>query len=189
MVFRFPQPGTYTGTITSTLGCTTTATVNLSVTPVQTGVTQLNVNLIALATGAQFQWLNCGNGFAQVAGANAATFTPTANGSYAVEVTQGGCTDTSACYAVIGIGLNEQDPLANMSVRLDADGHTLLVVGGDAMGRSTITVRDVQGRPLRTEATSISSSRFDLAELPTGPYLVQVTTAKAQRMWRVVLVR
>ena len=95
----------------------------------ETGVTQLNVNLIALATGAALQWLDCGNGSAEVPGATTSTFTPAANGSYAVEVTQGGCVDTSACYDVVGIGSNEYDPLAGMSVLLDADGHTLLVIG------------------------------------------------------------
>jgi Concanavalin A-like lectin/glucanases superfamily len=57
----------------------------------------------ALATNAQFQWLNC-NGFGAMNNATSSVFTATANGSYAVKVTQNGCVDTSSCQTVTGVG-------------------------------------------------------------------------------------
>ena len=50
--------------------------------------------------------IDCGTNTA-VAGATSATFIPTANGDYAVVVTNGSCDDTSACITYNSVGLNE----------------------------------------------------------------------------------
>ncbi|WP_276135070.1 T9SS type A sorting domain-containing protein [Polluticoccus soli] len=60
--------------------------------------------LMANATGASYQWINCSTK-AAIAGATAKTFTPAVTGSYAVVVMQGGCGDTSACSSVYGSGI------------------------------------------------------------------------------------
>jgi hypothetical protein len=49
-------------------------------------------------------------------GETSQNFTVTTNGDYAVAITQNGCTDTSACYTVIGIGLNESATSSSFSV-------------------------------------------------------------------------
>ena len=99
--------GTYTDILTNAVGCDSVLTINLTVATVDTQVLQNGIVLTSWATGATYQWLDCGNGFAPVAGATSQTFTPTANGSYAVRLDKNGCVDTSACYTVTGIGLRE----------------------------------------------------------------------------------
>lgn len=61
-------------------------------------VTATSTTLTSNAVGATYQWLDCDNGNAPIVGETNATFTPSATGNYAVEVTTG-CTDTSACLA------------------------------------------------------------------------------------------
>lgn len=61
-------------------------------------ITATSTTLTSNAAGATYQWLDCDNGNAPIAGETSATFTPSASGNYAVEVTNG-CTDTSACTA------------------------------------------------------------------------------------------
>jgi len=52
----------------------------------------LNDNtLMANQSGATYQWLDCNNNFAEIAGATNQTFTATQNGSYAVEITLNNC--------------------------------------------------------------------------------------------------
>ncbi len=182
------QPGSYQGIITTPLGCSTTATVNLSVTPVNVAVNQLNVNLIALATGASFQWLNC-NGFTEVPGATGSTFTPTANGSYAVEVTQSGCTDTSACYTVVGIGMEEHDAWQDVSMRLDPMSEEIVLTGTQQLSDAAIALSDAQGRVLRSERLTGSATRWSTAGLPQGVYLLRVQAAQGDRTLRVSISR
>ena len=53
-----------------------------------------------------YQWLDCNNGYSAISGATQHSFTPTASGSYAVELSQGACKDTSACKQITLVGLS-----------------------------------------------------------------------------------
>ena len=55
------------------------------------------------AIGAEYQWLFCGNTMFAIPGENNQSFTPVLNGSYAVEVTEHGCKDTSLCKVITEI--------------------------------------------------------------------------------------
>ena len=87
-------------------GCDSLITLNLTVNTPNTSVTQAGANLTSNATSATYQWLVC-PGFTPIVGETNQSFTASANGDYAVAVTENGCTDTSACYTVIGIGIQE----------------------------------------------------------------------------------
>jgi hypothetical protein len=64
-------------------------------------VTNSSPVLTANSTGAGYQWLDCDNNYAIISGENGQSFTASATGNYAVEITKNGCEkDTSACEAV-----------------------------------------------------------------------------------------
>lgn len=79
--------GAYTLDITTTLAPTPTTTV-------------VGAEISADLNGATYQWLDCDNGDAIIPGATDQTFVGAISGNYAVEVTNFGCVDTSACAAV-----------------------------------------------------------------------------------------
>jgi uncharacterized delta-60 repeat protein len=56
--------------------------------------------ITANASGAIYQWIDCENGNEPIWGETSQVFTPAQFGSYAVIVTQNGCTDTSSCISV-----------------------------------------------------------------------------------------
>lgn len=98
---QFAVPGTYNYRISATEACDSAIQLVLQADTVDTRTSQNRAVLTALNSQASaYQWLRCDQNFAAVAGATAATFTATANGSYAVAVTANGCTDTSACRQV-----------------------------------------------------------------------------------------
>ena len=74
-------------------------------------VTQSGNQLTATNAGAgvTYQWVDCDNSNAPVAGATSQVFDPTSNGNYAVEVTENGCSDISACFAISSIGIVENE--------------------------------------------------------------------------------
>jgi hypothetical protein len=54
--------------------------------------------ITAFAGGLQYQWVNCGVGFAPISGATSQTYMPTATGNYACILTSSAtCKDTTAC--------------------------------------------------------------------------------------------
>jgi hypothetical protein len=88
-------------------GCDSIVTQNLNVITVDVSVTQNGNDITANVTGATFQWLDCGNSNNIINGETSATYTATVSGDYAVEVTQNGCVDTSACTNVNVVGIAE----------------------------------------------------------------------------------
>ena len=98
--------GVYYYTLMNANGCDSILTLNLTINNVNASVTQTGSTLTANATGAAYQWLSCPS-YTPILGETNQIFTATVNGDYAVEIIQNGCTDTSACYTVIGIGMDE----------------------------------------------------------------------------------
>jgi hypothetical protein len=74
--------------------------------PVDTSVSVLDNVFTANTTPATYQWLDCNNNSAFIPGATSQSFTAIPAGSYAVQITQGVCTDTSACISNYPVGID-----------------------------------------------------------------------------------
>lgn len=83
-----------------------TRTCTYSSTPTYS-VTQNGAQLTANLAGASYQWLDCDNGYAEISGETTQTFNASANGNYAVEITESGCMDTSACFMIDAVSIQE----------------------------------------------------------------------------------
>ena len=72
-----------------------------------TVVTQNNNTLTAVAN-ASYQWLDCNNGNQPIANATGQIFVAPNPGSYSVQITENGCTQTSACIEVLVTSVNDE---------------------------------------------------------------------------------
>ncbi len=97
-------------------GCDSLVTLNLDITVADTLVTVTGNTLTANASGASYQWLDCANSYTQISGETNQNFIPSANGNYAVEVFQNGCTDTSVCINFVIMGNNENTDVNSLKV-------------------------------------------------------------------------
>jgi hypothetical protein len=177
--------GTYTTSYPVGGGCDSLATLELKVTAVNITVVQSGGNLISQALGAQYQWLDCANGYAEIPGATGPSYSQAVAGAYAVEVTQNGCTDTSACYSNVGIG--GTDALPAMQVYLDAANDAVVVQGASGYAAVNVRVLDTQGRVLLARPVQQDRTLLSVAALPAGAYLVEVTAREGRRTRRVVV--
>ncbi|WP_274475831.1 LamG-like jellyroll fold domain-containing protein [Mangrovimonas aestuarii] len=75
-----------------------------------------DTTLTANQTGATYQWVDVDNANAPIADETNQTFTPSASGNYAVEITMGGCVETSET-----IAFTAQDPIET-GISLNFDG-------------------------------------------------------------------
>ncbi len=96
----YSSSGVYTHTYSNTEGCDSNIVLNLTIVRIDTAITQSGDTLVANMPAASYQWLDCDNGYAPVGGAASRQFIPEKSGSYAVVVSRNGCKDTSGCYAV-----------------------------------------------------------------------------------------
>jgi len=155
-------------------GNTSTQTQNVIISGVETGVTQSGATLTSDAAGATYQWLDCDNSFAPLAGETNASFTPVATvGNYAVEVTENGCVDTSACFLVDITGLSDFE-VSGLSVYPNPNTGSFFVESSSQLLES-ITVTDNKGRKVK-EINTISELKtsINMVGLSTGIYFVKM---------------
>ncbi|MGB3947751.1 MAG: YCF48-related protein [Bacteroidia bacterium] len=98
----------------TSMGCTTPNRVPVQVSYYDLSSISIIINgttngtaLIASLAGVSYQWLDCNNGYAPIAGATSQSYTTTVDGSYAVMVSTGGCSDTSACMTINTTGITD----------------------------------------------------------------------------------
>lgn len=103
----YTTTGIYTDVISTSNGCDSTVTTDLTVTPVNADVTLVGTTITATQAGATYQWVDCDNGNASIPGATSQSYTAVVTGNYAVEVTMGACTNTSPCSLVDFTDLDE----------------------------------------------------------------------------------
>ncbi len=90
-----------------------TSTLSITVNTVPTGVSFNGSILSADSLADSYQWIECNNGNQAIAGETNQVFTPTVNGSYAVIMDRGLCTDTSVCTVIANLGVY---PLQNIDI-------------------------------------------------------------------------
>ena len=103
--------GAYSDTLLAANGCDSLVQTLLFVgdvfnTSVTSNLTGSTYTLSANQLGTTYQWINCLTGNA-INGANAQTFSPTENGSYACILFDGLCSDTTECIAIIDLGTEQ----------------------------------------------------------------------------------
>ncbi|MBK8145117.1 MAG: BspA family leucine-rich repeat surface protein [Bacteroidetes bacterium] len=152
--------GTYYDTLMNANGCDSVITLNLMVNTPNVAVTQTGANLTANAVGASYQWLQC-NPYVAIPGEINQTFTATINGDYAVAITENNCTDTSACYPVIGIGFNEQDYSSTIRIFPNPTHHSLQITSDIAFQNASIHVMNILGETIASY-TDISDDHFTI---------------------------
>jgi hypothetical protein len=163
-----------------TLGCTNGAltyfdccTNVLSSLVNQNGIT---LSAVAAGPGIVYQWIDCNNGNAIIVGETGQSFTPTANGNYAVRVEDGVNSVLSNCLVV---------NVTDVAVVTDALGiHCypnpttgLLQIERDHTDLLEIQVFDYLGRVLWTQKTRETKFNLDLKAYPSGVYTIQFKNA------------
>ncbi len=135
------------------------------------GITENNNTLTATETtqGTTWQWLDCNNNHAPIAGADQVSFTPAQNGSYAVILTsQEGCADTSVCYVISTVGLKEELTKQEIMIYPNPANQEITIQGD--IDIQSVCILDVQGKQVLTA----TSSTIDISSLVPGVYLVEI---------------
>lgn len=80
-----------------------------------TSIVQEGPTLVSQQDSARYQWVHC-DGFIPLPGATNQSFTPSVNGHYAIIINYNWCTDTSDCFVVNNVDLEEGNSLGELTV-------------------------------------------------------------------------
>ncbi len=162
----YTQSSTYFDIVTNSAGCDSVIILNLVIETVDNTVIQNDHVLISNQNNADYQWINCSDN-QPIAGETNQAFTATANGQYAVIITSGTCTDTSACMTVITLQTPENKQVNALQVFPNpvADVVNIEITSGEVL--SEIRLRNVAGQVvyqrqnIGTQAFSLDISSYN----------------------------
>jgi len=141
---------------------------------VNTSVVQSGISLIAQNISATYQWVNCTTN-QLIPGAVNQSYTPSVNGSYAAIITQCGISDTSACFTINNVGLNEIKNDSEMLIYPNPATSSISI-------KFPVNAEVIQVRIFNLLGELISNKMFegneiivhDISNLSSGSYTVEV---------------
>lgn len=182
------QPGIYNDSFKTVFGCDSIIQITLTNSSVGTAVVQIANALKALQDSAAYQWLDCNNSYLPISGATAQIYTATANGDYAVEVTKNGCVDTSVCYTVTGVGINNINFSQSVSMYPNPATGAVKIDLGQVYNNADIAVYSINGQKLIAKKINNSQTvELDIEGLTGGIYLVEIKTAGKYAVLKLVV--
>lgn len=179
------SPISHVSTFQSSLLCDSMITTYVNTVIVDTAVIQTSAVLTASGSGT-YQWLDCNNAYSELTGETNQIFNATVNGSYAVEISSAGCIDTSYCFEINNIGIDENafGP-AFIVYPNPGNGHFTVDLGADYTS-IFITVSDISGQEIKTlEYNHGQLLQIDIED-PAGTYFIHIVTAEKETVVRLL---
>lgn len=178
---------TATFTLQNINGCDSIITLNLTINPFpDNSVTQNDILLTANQTGATYQWLDCNNSFAVISNETNQIFTPTQNGSYAVEVSLNGCADTSNCFTVSTVGIVENSFNHDIIVYPNPTNEKVRIDLGYNYDEITITVQSLNGQKIKQSHHKNQQVLELNLDVPNGIYFVSIESENKKTILKII---
>ncbi len=166
------QGNTYTtsGTYTDTLPCGAVLTLNLTINPdPDITVTNNSPSLSSNQTGAIYEWIDCLNN--TTTGQTNQTFIAPANGNYAVVVTLGNCSDTSACEMINNVKVDEQYYTGRNEIYPNPNEGTFEIL---IPQRARVVISDLVGKEIFETDFNSGLQKIQLPKESGGVYFVWI---------------
>ncbi len=169
--------GKFSDTLSSKKGCDSVIlTINLTINAATVAVTQKNARLTALADAAQYQWLDCNTNYSIIFGETNQVFTAKALGRYAVEITENACTDTSICFDVTNLKIEQGILSQHLSVLPNPNSGLCTVISSIPLTNAKVKLYNSLGQTV-LEQPNLNGLHFmlDLQSEPNGIYWIELT--------------
>lgn len=184
--YQWSSSGSYVDTLITQGGCDSIVTVQLTMETLDVSVSAIDDSLHAHVSNATYQWLDCGNNHAPILGANQQTFVPSNYGSYAVQISQYACTDTSACYDVIADNVRSSYPELSFTAYPNPTSGDVTVKFQNITTNSEITVFNSTGvEVLKLNSAFGDDVRFTINDR-SGLFIIVVTTSTSSKSLYVI---
>jgi hypothetical protein len=160
--------------------CDVTELCNLDI---STSVNDLTIS--AVQSGVDYQWVDCNDDFSPIAGATSQTFEATDNGSYAVVLTDGACSDTSDCVEITTVGISVNALTTQINAFPNPVSNQLNIVAGQEK-IIMVEVYTTSGKIIFNETFDASNVAINTNQWDNGVYFVKATTLNGTVTLKVV---
>lgn len=178
----FSTGGDILVTANNICGSSAAQLLTVTVAIIDNSVTLTGSTLTANSLVGTYQWIDCfDNSF--LVNATNQIFNATANGDYAVINTQNGCSDTSSCFTISGLGLNEN--ALNIITISPNPSNGIFSINSDNLNLIEIEIYNLQGTIVYKSSSSNGS--IDLSKEPKGIYLLKATSGNKLQTNKILL--
>jgi hypothetical protein len=156
-------------------GCDSTTVREFQPTFIDTLLILESSVLTSSQESASYQWLDCGSNLSEIQGANEQSFAFPGDGHFALQVTVGGCTDTTNCIqATSPVGIPD---VSDQRLRLQCEttlGQNKASISWDGPEKlSELLITDMTGRTVKSaNTTQHKPVSLEITGLKPGFYLV-----------------
>lgn len=174
--------GIYTDTLSAVSACDSIVTTRLFITAPNDTIS-IGPNLLSVAPNQDgYQWLQC-PGFTAISNETSSTFSPALNGQYAVKVTKGNCTDTSACVLFTSTKslITDQIRMYPQPVK-----DRLFIDIPNQRQIARLTIMDALGKVVLIQK-DWNPDWISVAHLPSGLYLVKLEMESELKVLEMVI--
>jgi hypothetical protein len=178
----YNSSATPTKILTNKTGCDSTVTLHLTIATVDVGVTLSGLTITADSVADSYQWVNCDNGYSNISGQINQYYTATSNGNYAVIITQGLCSDTSACSQITTVGIGNVSKDGFAIYPNPSNGKFTLVLEESA----DIVIFNALGSEIYNASLENGNQILTL-NMANGVYLLKVANGNINRTMKIVV--
>lgn len=186
-LYTWTETGIYTDILMNEAGCDSVVTIDLTVNTADASITAADYELTANATGASYQWVDCNAGWTEIVGATDQTFEPLENGSYAVIVTEDGCTDTSDCADITSLEISTFD-LSDAQLFPNPSDGAFVIELGRSYSNVEVAIHDPAGREVYNSLFQ-NQTRINVEiETAAGVYFVTLRNSAGEMLRKKIIV-
>lgn len=169
----YDSTGIYKDTLVNSFGCDSILTIYLEIPSfnLNVEVSGYGVELSSMQNSGNYQWIDCNNGFSPIAGATDSYYVVQNNGDYAVILSLNGCSDTTDCYNVYQVGL---DDLNMDKVSVYPNPSNGIFTFESSFQVKNIIVYNYLGSAVKEITQSKSGNIIDLTKFAAGIYTVKL---------------
>lgn len=181
------EPGisTVTYTLDDGNGNTSQYVVTVTYEEVEQIVVSVDAGTLSCENSGSYQWISCADN-SIIPGETASTFRPDISGEYAVILTQGSCSATSACYSLDYTATND-DIYQDYKVYPNPTRNYVNIDMGREHTNASIQVFDMTGNLLKIEELDrLSRIELDLSEFKAGLYMIHILSDQINSVSRVI---
>lgn len=162
-------------------------TLNVNITEVDTNITSQPNGLLATNQHASgFQWLDCENNYALLTGAINELYEPDSAGTYAVQVVENGCTDTSACY-VFDLPDDTVSPSGIFQIFPNPNHGVFTVDFGEIYTNVGLTIYNAIGQKVwHSNYSNTLTVDLDISKMAAGVYTIEKKVGDKRALVKIV---
>jgi hypothetical protein len=168
--------------------CTDKHSLQLMVDSIDISVSTSDYTLTANENNATYKWLDCNNAFSPIAGATSKSFTPTANGNYAVEISRANCTAVSSCYTVNNVSAIAETKIKSVKLYPNpAQEKAWLQFENHDFNELRVEIYSINGQQVfGKNYNSTQTIELNLSQFPSGFYLVKMQAENMNEVLRLI---